>query len=286
MNKQIVLVTGANGQLGRCIQKLSVQYEQYNFIFTDIEQLDITSLQNIEEFLAANKVEIIVNAAAYTAVDKAETDYEKADLVNNVAVQNLVKAIHQTDIKLIHISTDYVFNGDKNTPYSHNDATDPQSVYGLTKLKGENAALQHSNTLIIRTSWLYSEYGTNFVKTMLRLGQEKESLNVVFDQTGTPTYAMDLAEFILNGINKTHGQMIVNYSNEGVCSWYDFARKIMQMANLNCKVLPILSSLYPSIAKRPNYSVLDKTNTKSIFDIDIPHWEDSLSKCIDNITKC
>ncbi|MDR0789911.1 MAG: dTDP-4-dehydrorhamnose reductase [Bacteroidales bacterium] len=286
MEKEIILVTGANGQLGRCIEKLSKQYEQYDFIFTDIEELDITSNKDVTNFFNENRIDIIINAAAYTAVDKAEEEFDKANLVNNVAVANLVRAATRNRIKLIQVSTDYVFNGCKTTPYLATDNPSPRTVYGRTKFRGEKEALNSSKgVIIVRTSWLYSEYGSNFVKTMLKLGKTKQEIDVVFDQIGTPTYAMDLAEFLLSLANKVVGKRIVHYSNEGVCSWYDFARKVMQYANLNCKVNPIRSFTYEHQTPRPHYSILDKTETKTIYNIEIPYWEDSLKKCIANLTK-
>ncbi|MDR1846594.1 MAG: dTDP-4-dehydrorhamnose reductase [Bacteroidales bacterium] len=286
MEKEIVLVTGANGQLGQCIRKVSLQHQEYDYLFTDVEELNITSSEAIKTFLQQNKVNAIINAAAYTAVDKAETDIETSDLINNVAAGYLAVEAARYGIKLIHISTDYVFNGNKNTPYSTDDKPIPETVYGKTKLKGEQAVLKHiQNVVILRTSWLYSEYGGNFVKTMLNLGRQNKEINVVFDQTGSPTYAMDLAEFAVRILDRISGQRIVHYSNEGVCSWYDFARKIMLYADLDCRVKPVLSSEYPKPAPRPHYSVLDKSYTKAFYDIDIPHWEDSLMKCVNNLIK-
>jgi dTDP-4-dehydrorhamnose reductase len=286
MEKQIVLVTGANGQLGRCIRTVSQRYTEYDYIFTDVEELDITSREAIGIFLDQNKVSAIINTAAYTAVDKAETDCKAANLLNNIAAGYLADATVERGIRLVHISTDYVFNGNTHTPYTPYDSTKPTTIYGRTKLKGEKAVHKNSpSAAIVRTAWLYSEYGNNFVKTMLNLGEQNKELKVVFDQTGSPTYAIDLAEFIIGLAGNCSGKQIIHYSNEGVCSWYDFARKIMQYAHLDCQIKPVFSSEYPKPAQRPSYSVLDKSETKAIYNIEIPHWEDSLKKCIDNLMK-
>ena len=268
------LITGCNGQLGKEIQK-----RLPDAIATDAGTLDITDFNAVQQFVLSNKIDTIINCAAYTAVDKAESDTELARQVNTVGPENLAK----TGCKLVHISTDYVFDGTAHTPYKPTDATNPVSIYGKTKLAGEQAVLKHNNqAVIIRTAWLYSENGNNFVKTMLRLGKEKESLNVVYDQIGTPTYAADLADAIVKVLPKispdTSG--VYHYTNEGVCSWYDFATAIMKLGERNCKVKPILSSEYPTAATRPFYSVLDKSKIKNTFNIDIPHWYDGLVRCI------
>lgn len=278
-----ILVTGSNGQLGSEIRELSSEFE-YNFFFTQRDSLDMSKLDELQEYVEQNKIDIIVNCAAYTAVDKAESDEEAADIVNHLAVQKLAQISKENDIKLIHISTDYVFDGTNFKPYVEEDTTSPNGVYGKTKLDGEKAMLEINpqNSIIIRTSWVYSSYGANFVKTMIRLGKEKESLGVIFDQVGTPTYARDLAKAILEIIPKIKNQNVEihNYSNEGVLSWFDFAKEIMRMAKLECKVNPIETKEYPTPAKRPHYSLLNKAKIKKEFDIAIPYWKDSLDECL------
>lgn len=279
-----VLVTGSKGQLGSEIQALSIDYA-YNFIFTDKEELDICNEEAINSFVHQNAINIIINCAAYTAVDKAQEDEEIADKINHQAVHYLAKISKEKNIKLIHISTDYVFDGQNFRPYIETDVTAPQGVYGQTKLDGEKALLSinPTNSIIIRTSWVYSSFGANFVKTMLRLGKEKESLGVIFDQVGTPTYARDLAETILQILPKIENKNveIYNYSNEGVLSWYDFAKEIMRMAKLNCVINPIETKAYPTPAKRPHYSLLNKTKIKEKFNMSIPYWKDSLDVCLE-----
>lgn len=278
-----ILVTGSNGQLGSEIRELSSLFE-YNFFFTQRDSLDISKLDELQEYVEQNKIDVIVNCAAYTAVDKAESDEEVADAVNHLAVQKLAQISKENDIKLIHISTDYVFDGTSFKPYVEDDSTNPNGIYGKTKLDGEKAILETNpkNSIIIRTSWVYSSYGANFVKTMIRLGKEKESLGVIFDQVGTPTYARDLAKAILEIIPKIKNQNVEihNYSNEGVLSWFDFAKEIMRMAKLECKVNPIETKEYPTPAKRPHYSLLNKAKIKKEFDIAIPYWKDSLDECL------
>ena len=278
-----ILVTGSNGQVGSEIRELSSDYS-YNFFFTDRNNIDITCKDSIKDFCQANNINVIVNCAAYTAVDKAETDIENADLGNRKAVKKLSIVSKDLDIKLIHISTDYVFDGKNFKPYCEEFQTNPQGVYGKTKLDGENEMrdINPKNSIIIRTSWVYSSFGNNFVKTMLRLGKEKESLGVIFDQVGTPTYAKDLAKVILDIIPQINNEKveIYNYSNEGVLSWYDFAKEIMKMAKLNCKVNPIETFQYPTPAKRPHYSLLNKSKIKSTFNVEIPYWKDSLDECL------
>ena len=253
-----ILVTGSKGQLGSEIKAISSDYS-YNFFFTDRNNIDITSKDNIKAFCETNNINVIINCAAYTAVDKAESDIENADLINRKAVKKLSIVAKELDIKLIHISTDYVFDGKNFKPYAEEFQTNPQSVYGKTKLDGENEIrdINPLNSIIIRTSWVYSYYGNNFVKTMLRLGKEKEELGVIFDQVGTPTYAKDLAKTILDIIPQIENSKveIYNYSNEGVLSWYDFAKEIMKMAKLNCKINPIETYQYPTPAKRPHFSL-------------------------------
>jgi len=278
-----ILVTGSNGQLGSEIQELSTDYD-YTFFFTDRNSLNISNEKEIQEFIQKNNINTIINCAAYTAVDKAEDDEESANKINHLAVKNLAEISKEKNIKLIHISTDYVFDGTNHKPYMENDETNPNGVYGSTKLAGEVAMQEVNlkNSIVIRTSWVYSSFGANFVKTMLRLGKEKESLGVIFDQVGTPTYARDLAKTILDILPniKNEAVEIYNYSNEGVLSWYDFAKEIMNLANLQCKVNPIETKEYPTPAKRPHYSLLNKSKIKSTFNITIPYWRDSLEECL------
>jgi len=278
-----ILVTGSNGQLGSEIKAIASNYD-YNFFFTDRNNIDITNKENIKVFCQNNNINVIINCGAYTAVDKAESDEINADLVNRKAVKKLALVSQELNIKLIHISTDYVFDGRHFKPYKEEFQTNPQGVYGKTKLDGENEMrdINPKNSIIIRTSWVYSSFGNNFVKTMLRLGKEKESLGVIFDQVGTPTYAKDLAKTILDIIPQIANEKveIYNYSNEGVISWYDFAKEIMKMAKLNCKINPIETFQYPTPAKRPHFSLLNKSKIKSTFDIEIPYWKDSLDECL------
>jgi dTDP-4-dehydrorhamnose reductase len=279
-----ILVTGSNGQLGSEIRSLSAYYS-YQFLFTDVQDLDISDRNALHQFLVENKVNTILNCAAYTAVDRAEDDFQTADKVNHLAVKYLAEESKTLGITLIHISTDYVFNGKAFMPYKENDLTDPQSVYGTTKRAAEKEmiSLQIPNSIIIRTSWVYSAYGNNFVKTMRRLGAEKEHINVISDQIGSPTYAKDLAACMLDILPKIANSktQIYHFSNEGVSSWYDFAVAIMEMSGLACEVIPIPSSQYPTPAKRPFYSVMDKSKIKKEFGIKIPHWKESLKECLD-----
>jgi dTDP-4-dehydrorhamnose reductase len=276
-------VTGSNGQVGSEIRELSQNFT-YNFFFTDRTNLDIISKDSIKNFCQTNNINVIINCAAYTAVDKAESDVENADLVNRKAVKKLALVSEKLNIKLIHISTDYVFDGKNFKPYIEEFQTNPQGVYGKTKLDGENEMrdINPRNSIIIRTSWVYSSFGNNFVKTMLRLEKEKEELGVIFDQVGTPTYARDLAKTILDIIPQINNNKveIYNYSNEGVLSWYDFAKEIMKMAKLNCKINPIETFQYPTPAIRPHFSLLNKSKIKSTFNIEIPYWKDSLDECL------
>ena len=283
-----ILVTGSSGQLGSEIRELSSEYK-YNFYFTDSSSLDITEFKKVKEFIDLNKINVIINCAAYTAVDRAEEDKENADNINHLAVKNLATIAKDKSIKLIHISTDYVFDGENFKPYLEDDVTSPNGVYGKTKLDGENAmvSINPSNSIIIRTSWVYSSFGANFVKTMLRLGKERDSLGVIFDQVGTPTYARDLAKTVLDIVafgeaEVTHPRdvQIYNYANEGVCSWYDFAKEIMKMAKIDCQINPIETKEYPIPAKRPHYSLLNKSKIKEEFGIIIPYWKDSLEECL------
>ena len=276
-----ILVTGANGQLGNEMQVLSKENPQHVYFFTDVQELDICDEQAINRFVTDNEIDIIVNCAAYTAVDKAEDNPELCDKLNHIAPGYLARAA-QSRNAIIQISTDYVFDGTAHVPYTEKEPTCPNSVYGTTKLAGEQAVMaQCTNAMIIRTAWLYSTFGNNFVKTMIRLGKERESLGVVFDQIGTPTYAEDLARAIYAAINQGIVPGIYHFSNEGVCSWYDFTIAIHRIAGITaCKVRPLHTDEYPAKAPRPNYSVLDKTKIKTTFGIEIPHWEESLIKCI------
>ena len=278
-----ILVTGTNGQLGSEIKELSSQYP-YTFFFTCKNNLDITNAKDVEAFIRKHHITAIINCAAYTAVDKAESDEVSADKINHLAVKNLAELSKHYALKLIHISTDYVFDGTNHKPYIEIDPTNPQSIYGKTKLLGEQALLHvnPNNAIIIRTSWVYSSYGANFVKTMLRLGKERESLGVIYDQVGSPTYAKDLAKAILDILPHRDNEQpqIYHYSNEGVTSWYDFAKEIMKMAKLTCKINPIETSQYPTPAKRPHYSLLNKAKIKNEYTLDIPYWKDSLDDCL------
>ena len=284
-----ILVTGANGQLGSEMRRLG-SVSPNNYIFTDVAELDITDRAAVAEFVTANGVNVIVNCAAYTNVDKAEDDEATAELINATAVANLAEAIKQADGTLIHVSTDYVFGTDGNTPRSEDMATNPLGAYGRTKLHGEQAiAKSGCKGLIFRTAWLYSEYGNNFLKTMLRLTAERDTLKVVFDQVGTPTYAGDLAVLIFSIIEYgtyEGNEGIYHFSNEGVCSWYDFAREIATAAgNTSCNIIPCHSNEFPSKVTRPPYSVLDKSKVKRVFDVDIPHWRESMLHCINRLKK-
>lgn len=278
-----ILVTGAKGQLGSELQALSGSYN-YNFYFTDRDSLDITDKKQIEVFVKNNTIDTIINAAAYTAVDRAEEDTVNADRVNHLAVQYLAEIAKEKDIKMVHVSTDYVFDGKNFKPYNEDDVTNPNGVYGATKLAGEQAmqTINPQNSIIIRTSWVYSSFGANFVKTMLRLGKEKSELGVIFDQVGTPTYAKDLAKAILDIIPNIKNEHVViyNYSNEGVLSWYDFAKEIMRMAKLDCQINPIETKEYPTPATRPHYSLLNKAKITKDFNLTIPYWKDSLDACL------
>jgi len=278
-----ILVTGSNGQLGSEIKELSTKYE-YKFFFTDRDSLDITDANAVEKFVEINTINAIINCAAYTAVDKAESDEVNADRVNHIAVKNIATIVKAKNIKLIHISTDYIFDGENFKPYTEDDSTNPNGVYGKTKLDGEKViqTINPLDAIIIRTSWVYSSFGANFVKTMLRLGKEKDELGIVFDQIGTPTYARDLAKAILNIVPNINNEKvkIYNYSNEGVLSWYDFAIEIMSMTKLDCQINPIETKEYPTPAIRPHFSLLNKVKIKKDFNITIPYWKDSLDKCL------
>ena len=279
---EAILVTGSNGQLGNEMRQISKSYSQFNYIYTDIEELDICNKTNLDDFVRLNKVDFIVNCAAYTAVDKAENDTELCYKINFEAVKNIAEIASKHQIKVVHISTDYVFDGTNYIPYTEEDQVCPYTVYGKSKLAGEQTLIENcKDAIIIRTSWLYSSFGNNFVKTMIKLGKERDSLNVIFDQIGTPTYAADLADTIMKILiheNFTAG--IYHFSNEGVCSWYDFTKSIHRISGINCNVKPIESKEYPTPTPRPHFSVLNKAKIKSIYGLTIPHWEESLEKCL------
>ena len=280
-----ILITGANGQLGNEMRLLAEVNKEYTYFFTDVAELDICDEQAVMNFVTDHQIDIIVNCAAYTAVDKAEDDRELCDKLNHFAPGYLAKAIQSRGGYLVQVSTDYVFDGTAHIHYKEEQATCPDSVYGTTKLAGEQEAMKYcSNTMIIRTAWLYSTFGNNFVKTMIRLGKEKEALGVIFDQIGTPTYARDLAVAIFAAINKGIVPGIYHYSNEGACSWYDFTQMIHHLAGIGtCKLRPLHTEEYPTKANRPHYSVLDKTKIKETYGIEIPYWVDSLKECIDKL---
>ncbi|WP_459187794.1 dTDP-4-dehydrorhamnose reductase [Parabacteroides sp. APC149_11_2_Y6] len=280
-----ILVTGANGQLGNSIRLKTNQHPQYNFLFTDVDTLDITDAAAVKAMVKDNQVNYILNCAAYTAVDKAEDNEDLCRRLNCDAVHVLGEAAREANAKIIHVSTDYVFSGTNYRPYKETDDTRPVSAYGRTKLAGEEALVKVCpDAVIIRTAWLYSEFGNNFVKTVLRLGKERDQLGFVFDQAGTPTYAGDLAEAILTIVTAdekgTFVPGIYHYSNEGVCSWYDFTVKVLQIAGIECNVRPIETKDYPTRAVRPPYSVLNKGKIKETYGITIPHWEESLRICL------
>lgn len=286
------LVTGAKGQLGSEIKSIASKYPQIHFIYSDVDTLDITKIGDINQFIdkhVVGKLDYIINCAAYTAVDKAEDEIELATLINETASSNLATICKERDTRLIHVSTDYVFDGTNHTPYTEDVPTSPQSVYGETKLAGEKV-IQSTNPeyIILRTSWLYSSFGNNFVKTIQKLSSERDSLNVLYDQIGTPTYANDLAIAILDIIKTCDNGLpfhkgIYHYSNEGVCSWYDFAQQIVALSNHQCYLEPIRSYQFSQKAARPSYSVLDKAKIKSTFNISIPFWLDSLKDCIQTL---
>jgi dTDP-4-dehydrorhamnose reductase len=279
-----ILVTGSNGQLGKELQQVSTQYPTYKFLFTSKEDLPIDDFEKVRNFFEAQQVDYCINCAAYTAVDKAESESEEAYLINAGAVANLAKMCRDNQTQLIHISTDYVFNGTSSRPYKEDDPIDPINTYGASKLKGEELAFNNDpSTLIIRTSWVYSSFGNNFVKTMVRLLREKENINVVDDQFGCPTYAADIAEAIMKIIDRSETDWkpgIVNYCNDGVTNWYQFAVAIKELIKSNCTINPITSGEYKATAKRPQYSVLDTTKIKEQYGIVILHWKESLQKCL------
>ncbi len=285
-----LLVTGSEGQLGSELKELSENYPEWEFLFTDVDSLDITNEKAVDVFFRKNKPSYLVNCAAYTAVDKAETDTQAAHQLNAIAPGILARISKLYNTGFLHISTDYVYDGLAYKPYDEFDAVNPEGVYGKTKLAGERLVRStYPNAVILRTSWLYSAHGRNFVKTMLLLGQERKELSVVYDQIGTPTYALDLAKTVLtvaevyqrNPEDAVPG--IYHYSNEGVASWYDFAKTIFELTDNHCKVLPVLTKDYPTPAKRPHYTVLNKSKIKTTFNLNIPYWKESLKVCIDKI---
>jgi len=286
----VILITGAKGQLGNELRVSSGSFYGYDFIFTDIDTLDITSPLQVSDFVKKSNPDWIINCAAYNLVDKAESDPDSAMSLNAIAVKNIADAIYGTDCRFIHISSDYVYEGKSCIPYNEESVVNPLSSYGKSKLSGEKAALQHPWTMVIRTSWLYSSFGNNFVKTILRHAAEKPALRVVFDQTGTPTYAADLAGaimFIVSGVIRNHLAMnagIYNYSNEGVCSWFDFATEIVREAGLDCIITPVLTKEYQQAAVRPAYSVMDKYKIRENYGLSIPHWRSSLQQCLKLLT--
>lgn len=281
-----ILVTGSKGQLGSELIDLSQEYSKHQFFFTDVDELDILDKKTLKDFISGFQPDYVVNCAAYTAVDKAETEFELALKVNFEAVKNLAQICKANNTKLIHVSTDYVFDGKQSIPYIETDKTNAVSAYGKSKLKGEKTILttKELEAIIIRTSWLYSSYGNNFVKTISKYAKERNELNIVFDQIGCPTFAGDLAKSILEIIEfsakNEFKKGIYHFSNEGVCSWYDFTKEIVKMSKIDCKINPIRTSQYPSPAVRPAYSVFDKSKIKSTFKIEIPFWKDSLKKCL------
>ena len=286
-----ILVTGGNGQLGCEINQLSSNYN-YDWLFTDTDIFDISDLININVFLDKCNPDVIINCAAYTLVDNAEDDFNTANTINHKSVELIAEWSNNNNCKLIHISTDYVFDGNKSQPYNELDHVNPVGVYGKSKRDGELAVINSDiDGVVIRTSWLYSSYGDNFVKKILDLGLAKKELRIVFDQLGTPTYARDLAKICLNIICKNSSnkisekRKIYHYSNEGIASWFDFASEIIKLGTIVCKVVPILTKEFPTKAKRPHYSVLDNTNIKNDFNIEIPNWRDSLKACILKINK-
>jgi len=281
-----ILVTGGNGQLGSEIKKLAGDYKELDLVFTDLD-LDITNQDDVKNWLEKHPVQYIINCAAYTAVDKAESDFETAMLVNGIAPGILASEALQHNARLIHISTDYVFDGTNSQPYQESDTVNPKSKYGQSKLKGEQAIMEiDSSSIIIRTSWLYSAVGSNFVKTMRKYAKERGKLRVVYDQTGGPTYAGDLAKVLLDIVSMPSPQGgVYHYANEGVISWYDFAQEICRLSNINCDIEAIRTNEYPLPAPRPGYSVFDKSKIKSVFGVTIPWWRESLARCIEILDK-
>ena len=282
-----LLITGSKGQLGLELARLESDFSNHTFFLTDKSSLDITNFEAVESFVLKNKITAIINCAAYTNVDKAEDEPKLANEINYLAVKNLAEIAKKNSLKFIHISTDYVFDGSSKTPYIEEDITNPQNIYGTTKLKGENAllAVNPNNSVIIRTSWLYSIFGNNFVKTMLKLTKEKEKISVVSDQIGSPTNAKDLAKAILQVVPliKNEGVQIYHYANKGECSWFQFAEEIVRLSKIECDVEPISSVKFSAKAKRPNFSLLNTEKIQQTFDLEIPHWKDSLKECIERL---
>ena len=278
-----ILITGSHGQLGNEMQQAAARFPAFNFLYTDVEDLDICDKAALSAFVKANNVNIIVNCAAYTAVDKAEDDVALCYKINSDAVRNIGEVASENNLKVVHVSTDYVFDGTNYLPYHEDQPVCPATVYGKSKLAGEQALLETcKQAVILRTAWLYSSFGNNFVKTMMKLGTDRDSLNVIFDQIGTPTYAADLADAILKVLShETFVPGIYHFSDEGVCSWYDFTKTIHRIAGITCNVQPIETKDYPARTPRPHYSVLNKAKIKSTYGIVIPHWEESLVRCID-----
>ena len=283
-----IIVTGGSGQLGQSIRGLVGSDSGYLYLFPNREELNLNDCASIDAFFAGKEFDLIINCAAYTAVDQAEAEPELADQINHMAVNKLAKMVASRHARLIHISTDYVFAGENFKPYIESDKVAPQGEYGFSKLRGEQAieSLMPNNALIIRTSWVYSAFGNNFVKTMLKLASQRDELNVIYDQVGTPTYAVDLAQAIIqiaqsDGFNNnTFKTELYHYSNEGVCSWYDFAITIFELSGVSCRVLPIETKDYPTPAKRPHYSVLNKAKIKQAYGIQIPYWKEALQRCL------
>lgn len=289
----VVLVTGAKGQLGQSIGFIANKYPNIQFVYTDFQEMDITNIENCQAVFAKHQPHFCINTAAYTAVDKAESESDKAHLINAVGPENLAKVCKEFDTILVHISTDFIFDGTSKVPYLETDIPNPKSIYGQTKLDGELAIQKNwEKYFIVRTSWVYSQFANNFMKTMLRLASERDSLSVVNDQIGTPTYAVDLAEVLLKIIQSCHAEPVsaspnnfgvYNFSNEGICSWYDFAQEIFQQNAISINLNPIPTDAYPTPASRPAYSVLDKTKIKKVFQIEIKEWKDSLKECIKHL---
>jgi len=288
IDKTTILVTGANGQLGQSLHKISSSYPEYQFTFVQRNELDLSQAQSIAAYFQSHRFDYIINCAAYTAVDKAEEENELAEQINYLAVKQLAEIAKAQQTALVHISTDYVFDGTQYRPYVENDTVSPQSVYGASKLKGEQALQAISpKGCIIRTSWVYSEFGKNFLKTMRMLGEQRDALNVIFDQVGTPTYATDLAKAIMQIVSTDSASNSLeksletyHFSNEGVCSWYDFSNAIFSLSDINCALSPIETKDYPTPAKRPHYSVLNKAKIKQDYALNIPYWRDSVQECL------
>lgn len=287
----VVLITGANGQLGQSIQFIANKYPNIQFVYTDFQEMDITNIENCQAVFAKHQPHFCINTAAYTAVDKAESEWDKAHLINAVGPENLAKVCKEFDTILVHISTDFIFDGTSKVPYLETDIPNPKSIYGQTKLDGELAIQKNwEKHFIVRTSWVYSQFGANFMKTMLRLASERDTLSVVNDQIGTPTYAVDLAEVLIKIINTENPTPntqrpfgVYNFSNEGVCSWYDFAAAIFHQKGIQIDLKPIPTDSYPTPAKRPAYSVLDKTKIKKVFGVEIKNWKESLTISLNHL---